>query len=286
MPAVAEPARVSSVLGEPREGFNRHTFIGGNFFMLRMLNRYRDELGVWALPLELDGSARATLAQLQSETAGVSIVTATMTGGMLNVDVAVRNDTGHKLPTGYPSRRAWLHVTVKDAVGRSLFESGAAKPNGAIEGNDNDEDPTKFEPHRDQIRSSNEVQVYESVMVDRAGALTTGLLFGTSFVKDNRLLPRGFDKTTAEADIAVRGSALADDNFGGDGDRVRYSIDAGGATGPFTVDVELRYQPISFRWAQNLKRYDAREPQRFVSFYDSMASQSSTVLAHAAARIN
>ena len=39
MPAVTEPTRVSSVLGEPRENMGRHTFHGGNFFMLRMLNR-------------------------------------------------------------------------------------------------------------------------------------------------------------------------------------------------------------------------------------------------------
>ena len=46
MPPVAEPTPIASVLGEPREGLSRHTFLGGNFFMLRMLNRYRDDLGV------------------------------------------------------------------------------------------------------------------------------------------------------------------------------------------------------------------------------------------------
>jgi hypothetical protein len=50
MPEVAEPTAISSVLGEPRPGMSRHAFIGGNFFMLRMLNRYRAELGVEALP--------------------------------------------------------------------------------------------------------------------------------------------------------------------------------------------------------------------------------------------
>ena len=50
-------------------------------------------------------------------------------------------------------------------------------------------------------------------MVDRAGAVTTGLLRATGFVKDNRLLPRGFDKATAGPDIAVRGDAAADGNF-------------------------------------------------------------------------
>jgi hypothetical protein len=59
MPVVETPTPIASVLGEPRAGFARHEFRGGNFFMLRMLNRYRDELGVEALPQELDApSAR------------------------------------------------------------------------------------------------------------------------------------------------------------------------------------------------------------------------------------
>ena len=69
MPAVAAPTRISSVLGEEREGLGRHTFLGGNFFMLRMLNRYRGELGVEAMPQELEAAAHATIAQLQQDTA-------------------------------------------------------------------------------------------------------------------------------------------------------------------------------------------------------------------------
>ena len=64
---------MSSVLGEPRPGLSRHAFIGGNFFMLRMLNRFRDELGVVAQPVELEATARATIRQLQTETAGLSL---------------------------------------------------------------------------------------------------------------------------------------------------------------------------------------------------------------------
>jgi hypothetical protein len=284
MPAVAQPTPATSVLGEPREGVSRHSFLGGNFFMLRLLNRYREELGVQALPLELEASARSTIAQLQVDTASVSIAGTRVEGNTLTVDVAVRNLTGHKLPTGYPSRRAWLHVTVRDRTGRSIFESGAFNASGAIQGNDNDDDVSRYEPHYDEVRSADQVQIYESMMADRQERLTTGLLSATQFVKDNRLLPRGFDKATAEPDIAVRGDALSDANFNADGDRVRYIVDAGSAAAPFQVDVELRYQPISFRWAQNLARYDAPEPKRFVSYYESAAQDSSVVLAHSTAR--
>jgi|RhiMethySRZTD1v2_1073278.scaffolds.fasta_scaffold00329_35 hypothetical protein len=276
MPDV-EKAPIASVLGEPRERLARHTFIGGNFFMLRMLNRFRASLGVTAPAQELDASARATLRQLESETAAIEIARASAADGRVDAEVVVRNLTGHKLPTGYPSRRVWIHLTVRDAGGGVVFESGAVDQAGRIAGNDNDADPARFEPHYDEVRSADQVQIYESIIAGRDGAVTTGLLTATQFVKDSRLLPRGFDKATAEADIAVHGEAARDTNFTDAGDRVRYSVPVKG-TGPFVVEAELRYQPISFRWADNLRRYDAAEPRRFVSYYDAMAASSSTVL--------
>ena len=80
--------------------------------MLRMLNRYRDDLGVVALPQELSLAADRTEAHLREATAVVSVANANVTEGRLEVDVDVRNATGHKFPTAYPSRRAWLHLSV------------------------------------------------------------------------------------------------------------------------------------------------------------------------------
>lgn len=286
MRAVDRPVPISSVLGEPREGLGRHTFLGGNAFMLRMLNRFRRELGVEALPSELDAAAEATVRQLQSDTATVSIVSAPLVAGRLTVEAAISNRAGHKLPTGYPARRAWLHLTVRDAAGRAVFESGAVMPSGAIQGNDNDADASRYEPHYREIRSAEQVQIYESVMSDANGAVTTGLLRGTAFLKDNRLLPRGFDKATAEPDIAVRGPAADDDDFIAGGDRVRYAIDVAGRPGPFQIDLELMFQTIAFRWAENLRAYEADETRRFASFYDAMSDASSIVLASATARVS
>ena len=277
-----ESAPIASVLGEPRERLARHTFLGGNFFMLRMLNRFRASLGVIAPAPELDASARATLRQLETDTATISVTRTAMVNGRLEADVDVRNLTGHKLPTGYPSRRVWVHLTVRDAAGAAVFESGAVDPMGRVSGNDNDADPKRFEPHYDEIRTADQVQIYEAIIAGRDGNVTTGLLTATQYVKDNRLLPRGFDKSKADADIAVHGDAARDANFADAGDRVRYSIPVRGA-GPFTVEAELRYQPISFRWADNLRSYDAAEPRRFVSYYDAMAGSSSTVLSRASA---
>jgi hypothetical protein len=286
MPRYEQPTRIASVLGEVRDGLSRHTFLGGNFFMLRLLNRFRNELAVAAPPGELEASASATLRQLQQDSATLTMTRAAVVGGAVELEVDVQNRAGHKLPSGYPSRRAWLHVTLRDASGRVVFESGAIGPDGRIAGNDGDTDPGAFEPHFDEITRDDQVQIYESVMQDRAGKPTTGLLQAIAFAKDNRLLPRGFDKSTAEADIAVHGSASADRDFVGGGDRVRYRIVTGAATGPFSASVELRYQPIAYRWAHNLDAYDAPEPKRFVGYYQQMASVSSTVLAQVAVKID
>ena len=279
MPVVQEPMPITSVLGQPREGFSRHVFVGGNFFMLRLLNRFRKDLGVEALPQEMDAAALRTVQSLQTQTATVDISRAAVSSGRLDVDVAVQNLTGHKLPTGYPSRRSWLHVTVRDRSGRPVFESGAITPAGLIQGNDADADPAKFEPHYTEIRRPDEVQIYESVMGDAAGVPTTGLLTAVRYLKDNRLLPRGFDKTTADGDVQVVGDALRDADFSGGSDRVHYAVDVAGREGPFQVEVELRFQPIAYRWAQNLKSYNAPEPKRFVGYYESMSAGSSETLA-------
>jgi hypothetical protein len=282
MPAVNEPAPATRVFGEMRDGLARHTFVAGNFFMQRMLNRYRDDLEVAALPNELTAAADETLAFLGSQAARVSIEDVRAEAGQLRADVVVENLGGHKLPTAYPSRRAWLHVVVRDANGRIVFESGALNPDGSVRGNDNDADASTFEPHYSEIDSPDEVQIYESVMGDANGAVTTGLLTAVRYLKDNRLLPHGFDKRTAEPDVAVHGGALDDPDFTGAGDRVRYAVPIGNAEGPFTVDAELLYQPIGYRWANNLKKFDqAAEPRRFTGYYDAMAAASTAVLAHA-----
>jgi hypothetical protein len=124
-----------------------------------------------------------------------------------------------------------------------------------------------------------QVQIYESMMVDGGGSVTTGLLKGTRFVKDNRLLPRGFDKRAAAPDIAVRGDAANDPDFDANGDRIRYRVALASTEGPLAIEVALRFQPISFRWARNLASYNADEPRRFLSYFDAMAADSSLVVA-------
>ncbi len=285
MPVVAESIAIASVLGHTRERLARHDFRGGNFFMLGMLQRYSSELGVTALPEELEAGVQRTMSILERETVRLTIDSAHASDGRLEATVVLRNLTGHKFPTAYPSRRAWLRVTVRDRAGVVVFESGAVANDGSIKGNDNDADAARFEPHYRSLSGDDQVQIYESVMYDTAGRVTTGLLSAVRYVKDNRLLPEGFEKRTASTDIAVHGEAAEDADFVGGGDRVAYSIDVSKASGPFELVAELRFQPVSFRWARNLRARQAREITRFVAYYEAMASGSSVPVASATARV-
>lgn len=283
MPKVEEETRIAVTLGLPREGMGRHVFLGGNFFMQRMLNKYRNELGVSALPIEFETAANRTIEHLKTQTARLSIDQVNVAAGRLQADISVENTSGHKFPTAYPSRRAWLHLTVRDRDNRVVFESGAINPNGSITGNDNDADPTRFENHYTEITSADQVQIYEDIMVGTNNVPTTGLLTAVRYIKDNRLLPRGFNKSGVDAEIAPQGNAVTDNDFTSGGDKIRYTVNTGNAQGPFRVEAELWFQPISYRWATNLKAYDATESRRFSRYYEEMSSGSGVMLVRATA---
>jgi hypothetical protein len=276
--AAGDSVPITAVQGQPRPDVRRHSFPGGNFFVLGMLNRYRAELAVEAFPQELDFAMSQTR-EILAQAATVTVRRGPAAPGRLVADVEVTNLSGHKLPTAYPSRRAWLHVVVRDGSGATVFESGALTPAGRIIGNDNDDDRLKYEPYYSEITQPGQVQIYESIMRDPYGAVTTGIVSGISYLKDSRILPRGFNKATADRDIAVVGGAASDPAFVGGSARTRYNIDVSRAAGPFRIEAELWYQPIGFRWAQNLRLQPAPETDRFVGYFESMANVSGTVLA-------
>jgi hypothetical protein len=284
MPLVQGSIPIAATMGTPRTGVSRHTFRGSNFWMLQLLDRNRAALAVTAAGAELQTQARDSIEFLQRESASLTIERATRTPGQLVVDVVVTNQAGHKLPSAYPSRRAWLHVVARDAAGAVLWESGASQPDGRISGNDNDRDAAAFEPHYRQITDAGQVQIFEAIMADVRGAVTTGLLSAVRYVKDNRLLPDGFDKARATQDIAVRGDAFEDSDFIGGGDRVRYVIPVRGS-GPVTIETQLLYQTVGYRWANNLERHRSAETDRFVAYYRSMSDAATVELARTEKRI-
>ncbi len=279
MPEVHGMTAVTAVLGTARSGARRHTFIGANFIMQRILGAFPMELGVAAPAEDFNAAAERTIAFLQNESAHITITSAGVAQNTLRLAVRVENRSGHKLPTAYPSRRVWLHLVVRDAEQRVVFESGALNPDGSIAGNDNDADPLRFEPHYREITRGDQVQIFEPILKDSAGRVTTGLLAAVGYLKDNRLLPAGFRKSTADPDIAVVGEAASDPDFTDTGSTTRYAIALGDARGALHVTAELWYQPIGFRWAHNLEKYDSEEARRFVRYYGKLSATSAVRLA-------
>ncbi len=268
MPDAVGGARIAVSSINPRSPFAQHTFVGGNVYLLELLASFAEPLGVPASSAELQASIDRSVALLQQDTLSLVLEDASVSGGRLRVDVVLENLAGHKLPSGFPSRRVWIHLVVRDANGGVVFESGAVNADGSIVGNDGDADPAAFEPHYLAIVDGGQVQIYEAVLRGAAGGLTTDIAQASGYVKDNRLLPAGLEKEDALPDLVPRGRAAEDEDFDQGGDRIEYAIELGGAPGPYTLTVEVLYQSIGYPWAMWLRSYDAPEPVRFASYYD------------------
>jgi PKD repeat protein len=263
-----------------RDNFARHGFYGGNTLMLDILDANREVLDIG--DGDFAAAIEATRATLQSA-ADVVIENATIeqpepgTRELL-VRVRVDNHSGHKLPTSFPSRRAYLHLTVADQNGEPVFESGrlatdeTGKPTGAIAGVDADTG-TGYEPHYSgEITRPDQVQVYEPIMEDSAGNQTYTLLKAARYRKDNRILPRGFgDRPTADiGDVAVAGKAAADPDFVAGSDLVTYRIALPAGAEAVSVTVELNYQTLAYGFLRDLLQdADVPEVERFRRMYEA-----------------
>lgn len=270
MPDAEGGVRIADTSPFPRSPFAQHSFQGANAYMLGMLSEAVDELGLTASAGEFDASRQRTLDFLSSRSATLELEEVRLSGSRLTVDVALENLSGHKFPTGFPSRRAWLRFWVEDAAGEIVFESGGYDASGAIAGNANDQDPGSFEQHYLAIVQAEQVQIYETILESAAGGPGTSLMGAVRYLKDNRLLPSGYDPLRAVESIQVRGSALDDPDFLEGGDRIQYSMDLGAAQGPFTVGVELLYQSIPMRWMADLAEVEHETVQRFLGLTEQV----------------
>ncbi len=287
MPAAKGSVIISTMprgrMVQPREPFSQHHFVGGNAFMMDVFQRFGPELGLTAGKTHLDETLARTISRLGTGSARLEIDQAQVADGQLMVVLDVSSMAGHKLPTGFPSRRAWIHLTVTGADSKALFESGRPEADGSIAGSDADADAAMYEPHYDLITDPDQVQIYESVMQDTEGQVTYTLLRGASYVKDNRLLPSGFEVATADEDIALRGGAAQDENFRGGGDRITYQVDLGGASGPYQISANLLYQAVSYRFTVDLCRDEGTLVERWCRYYED-ADRTPTVVASAEGR--
>lgn len=252
MPRAAGEVRIST---RPMSGgvssrteFARHTIVGGNTYMLDIFERNAADLNISATGFdELIDETRVLL----SGAVSLDLEDISRTDDDLRFTVRLSNHSGHKFPTSYPSRRAWLHVLVTDSQGTTIFESGSVDASGRIADLASDMDPAAYEPHYQTIDSDDQVQCYETIMEDVGGNLTYTLLEAAAYRKDNRLLPAGMNKDVVPDSIRPQGGAFADPDFSGGSDLVYYRV-ANLAPDTYSIEATLNYQVLAYGFIQDL----------------------------------
>ncbi len=253
----------------PRQPFGRHLFVGGNFVVPGILRDERDLLRPQAPAQAFDATIGFARAQLAKHTATTAVRQVFTTSSGVRFDVNVHNRTGHKFPTAYPSRRAWLHVRVLGGDGAVLFESGAWNDAGQIiDGGHALASEAPFgpiEPHRDQVTNSAQVVIYQSVMQAAGGEETVALVHAERYAKDNRLLPEGWRGDHPDA-AHTRPVGVDDADFVAGEDTVHFDVPLGAPAA--SIEVELVYQPLGARWLAELFEVPTPEVQRFRQMFE------------------
>jgi hypothetical protein len=164
--------------------------------------------GTFSVPGLITGRD-SMIGMARNESAEIGVQTLEITpGGELRAVVQVTNLAGHYLPTGVGFRRMFIEFLVRDAEGNVLWASGRTNNLGAIvKGTTNEVlpseepllNPDSFQPHYQTITSDEQAQIYEEVIKDSAGDVTTSFLRRVNEVKDNRIRPKGFDPAVFES---------------------------------------------------------------------------------------
>ena len=148
---------------------------------------------------------KSMIEMAQNETAVIDIQDLEINPeGQLRAVIEVVNLVGHYLPSGVGFRRVFIEFLVRDIDGKVLWASGRTNELGAIlRGTSTNEvlpseEPVKFpdvpfQPHYQTITQDDQVQIYQELVKDSEGNLTTSFLRRVDDVKDNRIRPKGYD---------------------------------------------------------------------------------------------
>jgi hypothetical protein len=274
MPKIYDPIKISGMGSFPdRTPFWRHTFVGGNFYMQNFLKNNIDSLGLTADPEHFDSTISRTEYSLNEQSVELTASTKyRYQDNLLEVKLFIKNLTGHKIPTGIPFRRMWVHLKVEQGIGNVIFESGQWDGTGKIINYNSD-----YEPHYDLIDAENQVQVYEGVFVNDQQQVTYTLLRATEYIKDNRLPPQGFSTNSVSYDtVKIVGNAVDDTNFnrygtyqGSGGDSVTYLIPTLPNT-EYRITAEVCYQTVKTELVDHIRPINNGDINRFVAMYDAL----------------
>ncbi|MDX1476183.1 MAG: multiheme c-type cytochrome [Saprospiraceae bacterium] len=282
MPQLADSIVISSqyLFLKGRSPYGLHDLVGGNTMMLQLMKNNKEALGIRAPDSLFDETIAKTFDMLRQQTLDLSLDFTGQDGDTAYFDVALFNKSGHKFPSGYPSRRAFIELWATTETGDTLFHSGSLGTDFEITGQDD-----AIEPHHRTIRSQDAVQIYEMVPADVNGAFTTILERAFMTLKDNRLPPRGFTTGHPTYDTTrIYGAALNDPDFNHNGsegsgsDVVGYHIPVHDYEGMLQVTARVHYQSLPPKWMAPLFAMSTPEIETFRSMYDQ-ADLSTVIIA-------
>jgi hypothetical protein len=170
----------------------------------------------------------------------------------LDVGVRVVNLAGHSFPSGVEFRRAFIELQVLGGDGKALWASGRTSPFGVILNGTTDQ-PLKTEfvaeiqPHHQLITREDQVQIYEELVADTEGKVTTSFVALDRPVKENRLQPRGWRRDGPHAELTEPLFEAAKDPDYRDGsgsDSLVYRIPLAAIAGAKTITATLYYQSV------------------------------------------
>jgi len=260
---------------DKRKPFGLHQYFGANTAMLDLMKANKEILGLPSGPSDQawDESINNNRLSL-SRAAELSVSPFQVQNDTLYFTLEIKNKTGHKFPSGYPSRLAWIQIILSDEMNSdTLYANGLLDAGGNITGRSQ-----PFEPHHQVSKSATDVQVYEMVMSDIHGQLTTRLNAAFQPLKDNRLLPLGYRLDHAVYDtVAIWGNVKEDPDYGTGStlgkDAIEYRVPLHGNKGLANLKVSLLYQTLPSRWMSDLFNHDSiPEVAQFKSMYQGYPS--------------
>ncbi|MEM1218073.1 MAG: hypothetical protein AAGH79_04145 [Bacteroidota bacterium] len=272
MPQLEEPIVISSnyIFLDGRVPYGLHDLVGGNTYMVELMMNFKEELGIDASVEAFEETLQETRRMLQFSTLKTEIEFIEAEQDTAVFELFLTNRSGHKFPSGYPSRIAYIEFLAMTETGDTLFHSGQMDEDYHLVNHD-----PQFEPHYDVIRDPAQVQIYEQVVGDVAGNFTTVLERGYESLKDNRLTPEGFSKQHYAYDTTmIVGNADVDPNFnvengieGSGTDRIRYHISLNDYIGNIEVQAFVRYQSLPPRWIEPMLSESTPEIDTFRNMY-------------------
>ena len=191
-----------------RKDYKRHEHVGLNVFLLEMFDQFPEILGVDKfdpMTYATNGNALAIenmIRQARKTTIDLDFEVKSLNNQELEVEVMVRNKTGHRFPSGVSFRRAFIEFLVLEGD-RVIWGSGRTNSVGVIVDengkplkteflNVKSNDTTLYQPHYQVITRQDQVQIYEELNQNRDREFTTSFVHRVYPIKDNRLLPRGW----------------------------------------------------------------------------------------------